>query len=62
MNKYRSLVYYLPYKTVDIRWNYRMMWATTSICATFLGLMHPALSLLMTYDLYLLVRGTAVMN
>jgi len=38
------------------------MWATTTVAAVFLGLMHPALSLLMTYDYYLLVRGTGVMN
>ena len=38
------------------------MWATTSIAATFLGFIHPALSLLMSYDFYLLIRGTAVMN
>lgn len=38
------------------------MWATTTIAATFLGLMHPALALLMSYDYYLLIRGTAVMN
>lgn len=62
MNRYRSIVYYLPYRAVDIRSNYRMMWATTGVAATFLGLIHPALALLMSYDFYLLLRGTAVMN
>jgi len=62
LNKFRSLVYYLPYSAVDIRGNYRMMWATTTVAATFLGLIHPALALLMSYDYYLLIRGTAVMN
>ena len=62
MNKFRSLVFFLPYRTADIRGNYRMMWLTTTVAATFLGMMHPALSLLMLYDYYLLVRGTAVMN
>jgi len=62
MNRYRSLVYYLPYRAADIRGNYRMMWVTTSVAATFLGMIHPALSLLMLYDYYLLIRGTAVMN
>ena len=62
LNKFRSLVYYLPYSAVDIRGNYRMMWVTTTVAATFLGLIHPALALLMSYDYYLLIRGTAVMN
>ena len=62
MNKFRSLVYYLPYRTIDIRGNYRMMWFTTSVAATFLGLIYPPLALLMSYDYYLLLRGTAVMN
>ena len=62
LNKYRSVVYYLPYEAVDIRGNYRMMWATTTITAAFLGLMHPAAALLMAYDYYLLLRGTAIMN
>ena len=62
MNKFRSLAYYLPYRVRDIRSNYRMMWFTTSVAATFLGLIHPALALLMSYDYYLLLRGTAVMN
>lgn len=62
LNKYRQLVYYLPYRAVDIRSNYRAMWFTTTVAATFLGLMHPALALLTTYDYYLLLRGTAVMN
>ena len=38
------------------------MWVTTTIAATFLALIHPAMALLMSYDLYLLIRGTAVMN
>ena len=62
LNKFRTLVYYLPYRVVDIRDNYRRMWATTTVAAIFLGLMHPALSLLMAYDYYLLLRATAVMN
>ena len=61
-NKFRSLVYHLPYDAVDIRGNYRMMWMTTAVAATFLGMIHPALALLMSYDVYLLLRGTAVMN
>ena len=36
MNRYRSLVYHLPYKAVDIRGNYRMMWATTMMLFTTL--------------------------
>jgi hypothetical protein len=39
-----------------------MMWFTTSVAATFLALIHPAFALLMCYDYYLLLRGTAVMN
>jgi len=62
MNKFRTLVYYLPYRAVDIRDNYRRMWVTTTVTAVFLGLVHPALSFLMLYDYYLLIRGTAVMN
>ena len=62
LNRYRSLVYYLPYRAKDLRSNYRAMWFTTSITALFLGLMHPALALLTAYDYYLLIRGTAVMN
>lgn len=62
MNKYRSLVYFLPYTAGEIRSNYRTMWFTTTVAATFLGLIHPALALLMSYDYYLLIRGTAVMN
>ena len=62
MNRYRSLVYHLPYKAVDIRGNYRMMWATTSIATGCLFAIHPLLAILMTYDYYLLLRGTAVMN
>ena len=62
MNRFRSLVYHLPYDAVDIRGNYRMMWLTTTMAAGFLGAMHPALALLMSYDYYLLLRGTAIMN
>ena len=62
MNRYRSLVYHLPYSAVEIRGNYRMMWATTTVAAGFLAMMHPAMALLMSYDYYLLLRGTAVMN
>ena len=62
MNRYRSLVYHLPYEAVEIRGNYRMMWLTTSVAAGLLFAMHPALALLMSYDYYLLLRGTAIMN
>ena len=62
LNTHRTLVYYLPYDAIDIRGNYRMMWATTTIAAVFLGLIHPGLSLLLAYDYYLLLRGTAIMN
>lgn len=62
MNRYRSLVYHLPYSAVEIRGNYRMMWLTTTMAAGCLFSIHPLLAFLMAYDYYLLLRGTAVMN
>lgn len=61
-NKFKSLVYMNPYPAVDIRNNYRMMWLTTTIAAGALGMVHPALPLLLSYDFFLLFRATQIMN
>jgi len=38
------------------------MWFTTGVAAGFLGLIHPALPLLLSYDFYLLFKSTQTMN
>lgn len=52
----------LPYHAIDLRYNYRMMWFTTSVAAAGLAMVNPYLPILLTYDLYLLLSGTKVMN
>ena len=39
-----------------------MMWFTTTLAAGCLGLIHPALSLLLGYEYFLLLAATRVMN
>ncbi len=62
MNKFRRLVYHLPYDAVDIRFNYRMMWFTTGVAALGLSFVHPALPLVLTYDFYLLLKALQILN
>ena len=39
-----------------------MMWFTTTLAAGCLGLIHPALSLLLGYEYFLLLAATRIMN
>ena len=55
-------MYHLPFQAVEIRFNYRMMWFTTGLAGFCLGMVNPFLPVLLTYDLYLLLRATQVMN
>ena len=57
-----SLTYLLPYHALDLRFNYRMMWFTTSMAAAALAMVHPVLPSVLLYDFYLLFRATQVMN
>lgn len=52
----------LPYHAIDLRYNYRMMWFTTTVSAVCLGLVNPWLPILLTYDYYLLLKATQIMN
>jgi hypothetical protein len=62
LNKFRRLCYMLPYDAVDIRFNYKMMCFTTGVAALGLALVHPVLPLLLTYDLFLLLKALQIMN
>jgi hypothetical protein len=61
-NQFKSLVYMLPYHAIDLRYNYRMMWFTTTLSAFCLGMVNVWLPLILTYDFYLLLRATQIMN
>ena len=52
----------LPFNPIELRFNYRMMWFTTGLAATALSFVHPALPFVLSYDLWLLLKGTKVMN
>ncbi len=52
----------LPYHAIDLRYNYRMMWFTTTVSAVCLGLVSPLLPLLLSYDFFLLLKATQIMN
>ena len=62
MLKHDSIIYYLPYKMKNIRNNFRMMCFTTALSTIALTAIYPPLALLMSYDVYLLARGTQIMN
>ena len=62
LNKQKHLVYYLPYSALSLRTNYRMMWFTTTLAAGCLAMIHPALSLLLGYEYFLLLKALRVMN
>ena len=52
----------LPYHTIDLRFNYRMMWFTTSVAAACLGMFNVWLPFILSYDFYLLLKATQIMN